>query len=55
MDRGTLKATVHEITKKSHTAEQPALSLSLTSVHDYWKDHNFDYTDLCRQSDVSAF
>ena len=27
----------------------------LTSVHDYWKNHSFDYTDLCRQSDVSTF
>ena len=27
---------------------------TLTSVHDYWKNHNFDYTDLCWQSDVSA-
>ena len=26
-----------------------------TSVHDYWKNHSFDYTDLCWQSDVSAF
>ena len=26
----------------------------LTSVHDYWKNHSFDYTDLCRQSDVST-
>ena len=26
-----------------------------TSVHDYWRKHSFDYTDLCRQSDVSAF
>ena len=36
-----------------------ALSLlygpTLTSVHDYWKDHSFDYTDLCWQNDVSAF
>ena len=22
-------------------------SPDLTSVHDYWKNHNFDYTDLC--------
>ena len=29
--------------------------LALTSTHDYWKDHSLDYTDLCRQSDVSAF
>ena len=27
----------------------------LTSVHDYWKNHSFDYTDLCWQSDVSTF
>ena len=29
-------------------------SPTLTSVHDYWKDHSFNYTDLCDQSDVSA-
>ena len=28
---------------------------TLTFVHDYWKFHSFDYTDLCQQSDVSAF
>ena len=27
----------------------------LTSVHDYWKNHSFDYMDLCRQSNASAF
>ena len=27
----------------------------LTSVHDYWKNHSFDYIDLCWQSDFSAF
>ena len=26
-----------------------------TSIHDYWKNHIFAYTDLCQQSDVSAF
>ena len=29
--------------------------LSLTSVHDYWENHRFDYIDLCWQSDVSPF
>ena len=33
-----------------------ALSLlcgpTLTSTHDYWKNHSFDCTDLCRESDV---
>ena len=28
---------------------------TLTSVHDYWKNHSFDYTELCQQSDVSVF
>ena len=28
---------------------------TLTSVHDYWKNHSFNYTDLCQQSNVSAF
>ena len=28
---------------------------ALTSIHDYWKNQSFDYTDLCRQSNVSAF
>ena len=26
----------------------------LTSTHDYWKNHRYDYTDLCQQSDVAA-
>ena len=25
---------------------------TLTSIHDYWKNYNFDYMDLCWQSDV---
>ena len=36
-----------------------ALSLlygpALTSIHDYWKNHSFDYMKLCGQSYVSAF
>ena len=28
---------------------------TLTSVHDYWKNHSFDYTNICWQSDFSAF
>ena len=28
---------------------------TLTSIHDYWKNHSFDYLDLCWQSNVSAF
>ena len=34
---------------------QAYLWSSLTSIHDYWENHGFDYMDLCWQSDVSAF
>ena len=30
-------------------------SPTLTSIHDYWKNHNLDYMDLFWQSDVFAF
>ena len=29
--------------------------VQLTSTHDYWRNHSFDYADLCWQSNVSAF
>ena len=28
---------------------------TLTSTYDYWKNHSFDYMDLCWLSDISAF
>ena len=28
---------------------------ALTSIHDFCKNHSFDYLDLCQQSDVSTF
>ena len=28
---------------------------TLISTHDHWKNQSFDYTNLCWQSDVSAF
>ena len=28
---------------------------TLTSIHDYWKNHSLDQKDLCWQSNVSAF
>ena len=28
---------------------------TLTSRHDYWRNHSFGYTALCLQRDVSAF
>ena len=29
--------------------------LTLTSIHDYWKNHSFDHMDLYWESDISAF
>ena len=28
---------------------------TLTSIHDHWKKHSFDYLELCQQSSVSVF
>ena len=28
---------------------------TLTTIDDYWKNHNFDYMDICPLSDVSPF
>ena len=30
-------------------------SPTLTIIHNYWKNHSFDQTELCWQSNVSAF
>ena len=48
----SLWSNYHWCHKESDTTEW--LSLSRTSIHDYWKNHSFDYTDLCQESDVSA-
>jgi len=46
--QGTLK---HLLQHQSESINSLALSLlyspTLTSIHFYWKNHNFDYTDLC--------
>ena len=34
---------------------QASLWCNSQIIHDYWKNHSFDYMDLCWQSDVSAF
>ena len=47
----TLKSFLQHHNLKTSILYGPAL----TSVHDYWKNHSFDYMDLCQQSNVSAF
>ena len=34
---------------------QRSVFVTLTSIHDSWKNHNFDKTDLCWHSSVSTF
>ena len=54
--QGTLKNLLqHHSSKASILRHSVGVSPTLTSIHDYWKNQSFDYTDLCRQTDVSAF
>ena len=45
----------HNNLKASILRPSAFFMVQLTSEHDYWENHSFDYTDLCWQSDVSAF
>ena len=56
--QGTLKSPLQHHSSKASLLQRSAffmVQLSLTSIHDYGKNHSFDYTDLCWQSNVSAF
>ena len=55
--QGTLKSLLQHHSSKASILQQLNLlsGPTLTSVHDYWKDHSFDHMDICQQSDVSAF
>ena len=55
---GTLKSLLHQHSLKTSVLQHSVFFIvcpALTCVHDYWKEHSLDYTDLCRQSDVFAF
>ena len=51
--QGTLRSLLQH-----HSSKASILSYlygpTLTSIHDYWKNHSFNYTDLCWQSDISV-
>ena len=55
--QGTLKSLLQHCSSKASILQCSALLYGpiLTLVHDYWKNHSFDYMDLCWQSDVFAF
>ena len=54
--QGTLKSLFSTtLQKHQFFSAQPSLWYNSHIVHDYWKNHSFDYMDLCWQSDISAF
>ena len=54
--QGTLKSLLQHLTLKVSTLWCSAFyGPTLTSIHDSWKNHSFDYLDFCQQSDASAF
>ena len=53
--QGTLKSLLqHHSSKASILQHSAFFMVQLTSIHDYWNNHRFDYTDLCWQSDFSS-
>ena len=55
--QGTLKSLLqHQQFKSINSSALSFLySPTLTSIHDHWKNHSLDQTDLCWQSNVSPF
>ena len=43
------------VKKHQFSAAQFLCDPTLTSTHDFWKIHGFDYIALCQQGDISAF
>ena len=53
--QGTLKSLIQHHSSKALILQYSAFFMvQLTSIHNYWKNHRPDYTDLCWQSNVSA-
>ena len=53
---GTLKSFAqHHSLKASILQLSGFFTVQLSHVCDYWKNQSFNSTDLCQQSDVSAF
>ena len=52
--QGTLKSLYQHHSLKASVLQGSAFFMVQLS-HDYWKNHSFYYTDLCWQSNVSAF
>ena len=54
---GTLRSLLQHHSSKASILQCSAFFMFqlYTSIHDYWKNHSFGYTDLWWQSDASAF
>ena len=55
--QGTLKSLLQHHNSKASILQCSAFLIvqHLTSVHDSWKNHSFDYADICWQSDYLCF
>ena len=53
--KGLLKVFSNTTVQKHQFFGTQSSLWSNTLIHDYWKDHIFDYTNICWQSTVSAF
>ena len=45
--QGILKSLLWYHSSKSSILQCSTFFMALTSIHDYWKNHSFDYMDLC--------
>ena len=52
LSRVFLSITIKSINSSVHSL---LYCPTLTSIQDSWKNHSFDYMDLCQQSDISVF
>ena len=54
--QGTLRSLLHTTVQNINCLAVIFLyNPNLTPLHNYWKNRSLDYTDLCWQSNVSAF
>ena len=56
--QGTLKSLLQDHNSKASILQHSAffmVQLSHLYITNYWKNHSFDHTDICWQSNVSAF
>ena len=53
--QGTLKSLLqHQFESINALVLSLLYGPTLTSIHDYWKNHSFDQMDFCQQSTISA-